>query len=239
MRGVQGPARAEVVAHRGASAYAPENTVAAFDLALAQGADVLELDVRPAADGHLVLVHDPTLERIAGDPRAVAGLSRAALAQLDAVTRPVGFEEFLERYGPESRLLIDLKDPVPEWEEHVVEAIERHALDGRVVVQSFDHEALQRVRAAAPRLPLAPVVPRDEDPLAALDAAAELGGGIAIRYDAVDAEVVSAVRAAGVVLRAWTVDDPVEMRRLLDLGVDAIVTNAPDVAVAAVRPRAA
>src|SRR5215210_464846 len=78
---------AEVVAHRGASAYAPENTFAAFDLALAQGADVLELDVRPAADGHLVLVHDPTLERIAGDPRAVAGLSRGALETLDELER--------------------------------------------------------------------------------------------------------------------------------------------------------
>jgi glycerophosphoryl diester phosphodiesterase len=92
-----------VVAHRGASAYAPENTFAAFDLALAQGADVLELDVRPAADGHLVLVHDPTLERIAGDPRAVAALSRAALETLDELVRPASFDAFLDRYAGASR----------------------------------------------------------------------------------------------------------------------------------------
>ncbi len=91
------------------------------------------------------------------------------------------------------------------------------------------------MRAAAPWLPLAPLVPRDGAPLAALDMAAELGGGIGIRYDSVDAEVARAVREAGVVLRAWTVDDPEEMRRLLALGVDAIVTNAPDVALDAVR----
>jgi glycerophosphoryl diester phosphodiesterase len=238
MARVQAP-RAEIVAHRGASAYAPENTFAAFDLALAQGADVLELDVRPAADGHLVLVHDPTLERIAGDARAVAGLSRAAIARLSAATRPAAFEEFLERYARTASLLIDLKDPAPLWEEHVVDAIERHRLRGRVAVQSFDHEALRRVRTAAPWLPLAPLVPGDGEPLDVLDAAAELAGGIGIRHDAVDVEVARAVREAGVVLRAWTVDDPVEIRRLLALGVDAIVTNAPDVALAAVRPHAA
>src|SRR3954447_9071914 len=106
----------DVVAHRGASAYAAENSFAAFDLALAQGADVLELDVRAAADDQLVLVHDPTLERIAGDPRAVAALTRAALEGLDAVMRPASFGEFLDRYSATARLLIDLKDPSPEWE---------------------------------------------------------------------------------------------------------------------------
>src|SRR5829696_4681674 len=114
--------RADVVAHRGASAYAPENTFAAFDLALAQGADVLELDVRPAANGHLVLVHDPTLERIAGDPRAVASLSRAALATLDRLVRPEAFDAFLDRYAREARLMIDLKEPSAEWEKRVVDA---------------------------------------------------------------------------------------------------------------------
>lgn len=117
-----------MVAHRGASAYAPENTFAAFDLALAQGADVLELDVRPAADGHLVLVHDPTLERLAGDPRAVAGLSMAALSSLDELIRPEAFDVFLDRYARGCRLLIDLKDPAPEWETRVVDAVQRHRL---------------------------------------------------------------------------------------------------------------
>lgn len=231
--------RAEIVAHRGASAYAPENTIAAFDLALTQGADVLELDVRPAADGHLILVHDPTLERIAGDPRAVAALTRTAIASLDALTRPAGFEEFLERYARVARLLIDLKDTTPEAEEQVIEAIERHRLRGRVVVQSFDHEALRRVREAAPWVPVAPLVHGDDDPLPVLDLAAELAGGIGIRHDAIDAELVHAVRGAGLALRAWTVDDALELERLLHLGVDAVITNAPDVAFAAMRPAAA
>src|SRR3954447_5926385 len=106
----------DVVAHRGASAYATENTFAAFDLALEQGADVLEFDVRAAGDGHLVLVHDPTLERLTGDPRAVSGLTRAALAALDELARPASFDDLLDRYASKARLLIDLKDPSPEWE---------------------------------------------------------------------------------------------------------------------------
>src|SRR3954451_4574005 len=89
----------QVIAHRGASAYAPEHSFAAYDLALVQQADVLELDVRSTADGELVLVHDPTLLRIAGDPRGVEGLTGAAIAELDAATRPPSLEAFLERYA--------------------------------------------------------------------------------------------------------------------------------------------
>jgi glycerophosphoryl diester phosphodiesterase len=230
---------AEVVAHRGASAYAVENTFAAYDLALAQGADVLELDVRCARDGELVLVHDPTLERTAGDPRPVEALTSAALARLDESTRPPGFEAFLERYAGTARLLIDLKDPSPEWEEAVVEAIDRHGLHGRVVVQSFDLDALRRLHATAPWQPFAPLVPREAAPMDVLAAAAPFAEGIGPWHGAVDAALVDAAHAAGLAVRPWTVDDPAEMRRLLALGVDAIVTNAPDVGAAAVRPQAA
>jgi glycerophosphoryl diester phosphodiesterase len=228
-----------VVAHRGASAYAPENTFAAFDLALAQGADVLELDVRPAADGHLVLVHDPTLERIAGDPRAVAALSRAALETLDELVRPASFDAFLDRYAGAVPLLIDLKDPAPEWETRVVDAVARHGIEERAVVQSFDLQALVRLHAAAPWLALAPLVRGDGAPRAVLDTARSFARGIGIRHDFLDAELVRHVHQAGLAVRAWTVDDPVTMRRLLALGVDAIVTNAPDVALGAVRRDAA
>jgi glycerophosphoryl diester phosphodiesterase len=206
---------------------------------LTQGADVLELDVRPAADGHLVLVHDPTLERIAGDPRAVAGLSRAALETLDELVRPESFDAFLDRYAAETRLLIDLKDPSPEWEARVVEAVVAHGLEERAVVQSFDLEALVRLHDAAPWLPLAPLVPSDVVPREVLGASRGFAQGIGIRHDFLDAGLVREAQEAGLALRAWTVDDPAAMRRLLALGVDAIVTNAPDVAVAAVQRDAA
>jgi glycerophosphoryl diester phosphodiesterase len=224
----------DVVAHRGASAYVAEHTFASYDLALAQGADVLELDIRVTADGELVLVHDPTLLRTAGDPRGVEGLTRAAIEGLDASMRPPAFEAFLERYAA-ARLLVDLKDPVPEWEGRVPEAIERHAGRERVVVQSFDLAGLRRLREAAPWLALAPLFPRDAEPAAQLDEAAAFATGIGPWHGAVDRALVEAARERGLAVRPWTVDDPAEMARLLALGVDAIITNAPDVAVAVVR----
>src|SRR3954469_3555179 len=93
------PRMPEVIAHRGASAHAPEHTPAAYDLALAQGADRLELDVRPLADGTLAVVHDRTLARTCGDPRAVGRLAPEDLEALDPRRRPLLLEAVLRRYG--------------------------------------------------------------------------------------------------------------------------------------------
>src|SRR4051794_27631044 len=101
----------EVIAHPRASASAPQHTLWAYDLALAQGADVLELDVRPTADGELVVLHDPTLLRTAGVPGAVGQMTRADLAAVDAGRRPLGLDVVLERYGRATRWLVELKDP--------------------------------------------------------------------------------------------------------------------------------
>jgi glycerophosphoryl diester phosphodiesterase len=182
-----------------------------------------------------VLVHDPTLLRTAGDPRAVEGLTRPAIEALDAATRPPSLEAFLERYAGKSRLLVDLKDPTPDWEGRVIEAIERHELRKRVVVQSFDMSALRRLSQAAPWLTLSALFPRVAAPGDHLDAAAAFASGIGPWHGAVDAALVAAARARGLAVRPWTVDEPAEMRRLLVLGVDAVITNAPDVAVAVVR----
>ena len=225
----------DVVAHRGASAYAPEHTFAAYDLAIEQEADVLELDVRVTADEELMLVHDPTLLRIAGDPRGVEGLTRAAIEELDAATRPPPFEAFLERYGSGSRLLVDLKDPTPDWEGRVVEAIDRHGLRERATVQSFDMPALVRLRRRAPWLTISALFRRELAPADHLEAAAGFASGVGPWHGAVDADLVTAARERGLAVRPWTTDEPAEMRRLLALEVDAIITNAPDLAVAAVR----
>ena len=225
----------EVVAHRGASAYAVENTFAAHDLALEQGADVLELDLRATGDGELVLAHDPTLLRVCGDPRHVGSVDRAAIAGLPRDSRPPGFEDFLARYAARTRLLVDLKDPAPAWERRIPEALERHGLRGRAVVQSFDVAALRRLHEAAPWLPLAVLYGPEDRPRAHLFADAAWAAGVGCWHGHVDAGFVAAARALDLAVRAWTVDDPAEMARLAALGVDAIITNAPDVAVAATR----
>src|SRR3954463_16426091 len=101
----------EVIAHRGASAYAPEHTFAAFALAIELGADRLELDVRPLADGTPVVLHDRTLARTCGDARAVRDLLPADLDALDPATRPPTLAAVLERYAAATRLLVELKEP--------------------------------------------------------------------------------------------------------------------------------
>lgn len=223
----------EIVAHRGASAYAPENTLAAYDLAVAQGADTIELDVRTTADGDLVLVHDVSLLRTAGDSTEVRYLDRRRMRRLEDWLRPPSIEDVLSRYPPNVRFLVDVKDPDPYWELRVVGALERHGLRGRVLVQSFDLAGLSRLHAAAPWLPLAALFRRRDTPRERLDEVARFAQGIGPWHGSVDAELVEAAHARGLAVRPWTVDDPAEVARLVALGVDGVITNAPDVARAA------
>jgi glycerophosphoryl diester phosphodiesterase len=231
----------EVIAHRGASAYAAENTLAAFDLAVDQGADMLEFDIRTTADGELVTVHDATLLRTAGDPRRVDEITAAELREATAsAATPPTLDDVLSRYGADITYLIDLKEPTPAWEARVPEAIERHGLGDRAIVESFDSDSLIRLRAHDPALTLAPLCPKLHAPHDYLDMATELAApAIAAWSGVTDAALVSAMHARGMALRVWTVDDPDEVARLTALGVDGIITNKPDVAAAVMRaPRA-
>jgi glycerophosphoryl diester phosphodiesterase len=226
-------APAEVIAHRGASAYAPENTFAAYDLALAQGADVLELDVRPTADGRLVAIHDPTLLRTAGDPRAVGGVAAEALGALDASVRPPTLDAVLDRYAPATRLFVDLKDPAPAWERDVATAVVARGLESRVVVQSFDEAALRRVRRFAPQVAVSPLL-RLAPSAVRLRGIAAFAAAIGVRRTAIDGALLTAARAVGLGVTVWTADDPDEIERLLAIEVDGVITNAPGVARAVV-----
>jgi len=219
-----------VIAHRGASAYAREHSFAAYDLALEQGAEVLELDVRATADGELVVLHDATLERTARVRRPVAGLTRADLAALHPALRPLALEAVLARYGDSARWLVELKDPAWPWELSVAEAIQRHGLADRTVVQSFDPAALRRLHDAAPWLAVAPLRRRGPATSRTLRAIARYATGIGVWHGMVDRTLVLRAHAAGLAVRAWTVNAPHEMARLVALGVDGVITDCPDVA---------
>ena len=232
-----------MIAHRGASAEAAEHTYRAYDLALAQGADALELDVRPTADGDLVVLHDRTLQRTAGDPRRAAELTRVALAGLEPAVRPLRLHDVLARYGRSTRWLVELKDPCPSWEGRVVAALARHRIGDLAVVQSFDGPALRRMRRAAPWLAVAPLARRRREPgRAFLDRAAEYADGIGVWHRKVDAALVAGAHARGLSVRAFTVNEPADMDRLLALGVDGLITDLPAAArtaCAAIAPAAA
>ncbi len=236
MHGMQATSSAmvEVIAHRGASAYAPEHTFAAYDLALEQGAQMLELDVRATADGELVVVHDATLLRTALVARRVSRMTRGELMALDPLLRPLTLDAVLERYARRVRLLVELKDPTRAWERRVVTAIARHGLAGQTIVQSFDANALCRLRGAAPWLATAPLYRFAPARGARAYAIARSAGGIGVWHGAIDAALVSRAHAAGMVVRAWTVNRAAQIARLMALGVDGIITDAPDIACAAV-----
>jgi glycerophosphoryl diester phosphodiesterase len=222
---------ASVIAHRGASAYRPEHTLDAYDCALAMGADRLELDVRSAADGTLVVLHDATLARTAGDLRPVAGLTSADLLALDPARRPLTLDEVLGRYGADAAYLIEIKDPRPGDAERVAGALARHDLAGRASVQSFDRGVLHRLRAMDPSVPLALLYRESWLPAAVRHDLAEVAGwaaAIAPAAVSVDAALVLAAHRLGLTVQVWTVNDVAEMERLLALGVDALITDVPD-----------
>ena len=218
----------EVIAHRGASAYAAEHTLDAFDLALAQGAHRLELDVRVTADGKLVVLHDETLRRTTGDPRAIAAVALSDLARLDPATRPPTLDAVLARYGGATRWLIELKQPHPSWELSAARAIDRHGLRGRALVQSFDGHALRRIHAAAPEIALAPLWRRAPGPRR-WRATVPWAAAVSVRSTAIDATVMAAARGHGLPVNAWTVNDRAEAERLARLGVAGVITDRPDV----------
>jgi glycerophosphoryl diester phosphodiesterase len=227
-----------VIAHRGASAYALENTAPALELALEQGADVLEVDIRLTADGVPVLLHDETLRRTTGDERPIAAVTRDELARLPDPVRPLLLEDAFEHLGGRARFLLDLKDPRTELVDAVVACVRRARVAEDVRIQAFGRPGLRLVRRAHPTIALAQLYPalmpsafvrRD------LGRAERLVAAIGPHGDTVDAALVQAAHRRGLRVQPWTVNDPAEMDRLVALGVDGLITDAPDLALAATR----
>jgi len=204
------------LAHRGDWSEAPENTVAAFRAAERAGADMIELDIRRTADGAVVVVHDPTLERVWGSPLAVADATLAELAQIGVATLA------------EALACVDLPVMVDFTMADVVEPAlavisEADALE-RVLFSGGNVAGHRRIRALAPAARIALTWTDREPPPAAL--LEEL----VVEYfnppwERVDAVIVDAMHDRGYKVSTWTVDDPREMRRVVDCGVDAVVTN--------------
>jgi glycerophosphoryl diester phosphodiesterase len=218
-----------VIAHRGASAAWPENTVAAFAGARQLGADWVELDVRRTADDRLAVLHDARLAdgrllvevRWADIPESVPSLAAA----LDAC-RGMGVN-------------IEIKnlpvDPDFDPDERLADAVvallaERSAVEP-VLVSSFNLATIDRVRALDADVPTAWLTFDETDVEATIARAVRHGHGALHPYEAhVDRKLVEVAHAAGLVVNTWTVDDPVRIAELVALGVDGVVTNVPDVA---------
>jgi glycerophosphoryl diester phosphodiesterase len=234
-----------VVAHRGASGLAPENTLAAFRLALELGAPAVECDVHLSADGAPVIIHDERVDRTTNGRGEVAALTRAQLQALDAgawfAPRFAGerlptLPEVLETAAGRARVFVELKigggTPLVDAS---LAAIAGSVAE--VAIISFDPEIVRLVAQRRPDLPLGLLISRQHvlqrGPPAILGTAQELGAGfIAPHEAAADGPFIAQAHAAGLPVSVWTVDDPERMQTLAGLGVDAITTNRPDVALA-------
>ena len=242
-----------VFAHRGGAGLAPENTLVAVEIGLSTGADGIELDVRLSRDGVAVLMHDPTLDRTTNGTGPVDQRTADDLAALDAACRferagafpfadqGIGvptLRDVIDRCR-ETSLIIELKSADPRLVRAVVDDIHAAGVVGHVTVGSFQKGALEAVRALDPAIRTGADmddVRNSVEGVAAQPAfetfqVPEVYAGMRI----VTPAFIDRAHGAGVTVMVWTVNHQDDMRRLLDWGVDGLITDRPDIAVPLVR----
>ncbi|MBI3048863.1 MAG: glycerophosphodiester phosphodiesterase [Acidobacteria bacterium] len=243
-----------VFAHRGGCALGPENTLAAFDLGLAAGADGLELDVHLSADGIPVVHHDATLDRTTSGSGPLAARTAAELARIDAGCRftdggtfpfrnqGVGIPtlaEVLRRYS-DVRLIVEMKVNSSEMGEAVARDVRRAGAAERVCAAGYGARSAAAARAALPEM--ASSACHAEVRLAVYRTWAcwpvrgvRYGGYQVPEHNGVlqivSPQFIRYAHEAALKVQVWTVDREDDMRRLLEWGVDGLISNRPDLAV--------
>ncbi len=228
------------LAHRGASRIAPENTLAAFRIALEEGADGFELDVRFSQDGVPVVIHDADLRRTTNGTGRVERKTVAALRALDAGAwfdprfageRIPTLDEVLEAFGDSVCYNIELKAFTSRDLKRVravVERVRRYGLAERVLLSSFNPLALRWAWRLAPEIPRGLLVPTFPFPLRrAWLAFLAPHQARHLPFSMINERAVRWCRRRGYAVVAWTVNAPEEMQRLIRLGVEAIITDEP------------
>ncbi len=230
-----------IFAHRGASAYAPENTLAAFELAMKQNAPAIELDVTLTQDHQVVVFHDSHTERVTGVKGKVNEMTLDAIKKLDAGSyfdpsfegeRIPTLEEVFELVGKKILINIELKnyltpfDPLPQA---VANLVQKWKLENNVLISSFNPIALIRTKSLLPDVPIAMLALSGKSGWLARSRIAELIHYQAIHphYSDINAKFLASHHAKGHLVNAYTVDDAAVMRSLIDLGIDGIITDDP------------
>jgi len=240
-----------VAGHRGGAALWPENSLLAFRSALALGVDALELDLHLTADGEVVVLHDPSLDRTSTGTGAVRDLKLAELAAMRLKTREGAvtaervptFAQVLDLVAPTSvELLPEIKvdtnrQRYDRIEEKVLALIRARGLLPRTIIQAFQVETIRRLRELEPTARTMLLVARGDverdraRPAEAVRRARELGAtDLGMNHRLIDTDVMNAARAAGIRVAAWTVNEEADIRRMVDLGVDMVMSDRPDLA---------
>lgn len=252
--------RIEIHGHRGARAMRPENTIPAFAYAIAQGVDVLELDMAVTKDGVVVVSHDPILHPpVCSGPAPMAAIHDLTLAEVRQWdcgrirnpafphqqtvpgTRMPTLDEVFDlaskgtfKFNIETKIFADhpeLAPPPDEFVRLVLALIRKHRLEARVILQSFDFRTLHEMKKQAPEIKLAALY--SGPPKSFVEITREAGADmISPEYHLVTPEQVRAAHAAGIPVVPWTADTPADWDRLVAAGVDAIITDDPAALIA-------
>ena len=237
-----------IVAHRGASAYAPENTVPAYELAWEMEAEAAELDVQMTGEEGIIVIHDHSTDRTTGHQGIVREMSHAELRALDAGawkgaqwagTQLPFLQEIYDTMPPGRQLFVEIKRSELLAVEKVVEEIEASGRREDTVIIAFVKAICEEAVRLAPDIPVLWLIgaERDEDgnflpiPVERAREAAEAGiAGLNVNINGITQELKDACDAEGITLSVWTVNPPEDIRRMVRLGVYAITTDVPDVA---------
>ncbi len=222
--------RCWIIAHRGASAVAPENTLAAFRLAADLGADGVELDVRATADGQLVVIHDDLVDRTTDGTGAIAALTLAQVHRFDAGRKfgpafvgervPLLSEVFDAARG---RLLVDVEVKAPGIVRSLIDLVREMKMAESVLITSFDLQTISDARALAPEIAAGLLQPAAHPQVAVrLGVAAYLP-----EIGALSADVMTLCRASRLRVIPWTVRTEDQARHALRLGVDGMIADDP------------
>lgn len=223
-----------VMAHRGACAEAPENTMTAFRLAMEQGVDYIELDVRMTKDGVLVVTHDDNLKRVAGVNKNVWDMTYDEIKGLDVGSyydpvyyqeRIPTFEEVLNLTKGKTRLNIELKPSAHDKNlvENVISLIKKYDIEDSCMICCMKYDTLKQVKALAPDIYTTYVMIIAYSNFWDLDAI----DAFSISHDRISKKIIANVKNRGKDIYAWTVNKEDDMNRVLDMGVDGVITDNP------------
>jgi len=225
-----------VVGHRGASGYAPENTMAAFRMAHAQSADMIELDVYMSADGHLVVIHDKDVDRTTDGQGSIETMTVEQIKQLDAGAwlkqefageRVPTLDEVLE--WAKHRIMVNIEIKGAGCEEQIVELVKKHEMTDKVIVSSFHHEYLAKIKKLDPAIATGALFGDPMDLNEIIEACHP--DAINPKYTLVTKEMVTQAHALGLQVNVYTVNDPLSMKQMIKFKVDSIITNFPDMLI--------
>lgn len=217
-----------IVAHRGASAYEPENTVRAVESAIKLGADMVEVDVRLSKDGYVVVIHDETVDRTTDGSGYVEKISLKKLKKLDAGLgeKIPTLEEIVDVIRGKAKLVVEIKKLG--MEKKVVKIFEDKKVVEDVLITSFYHETLRKIKDLNRKIKVGVIFrcyPLNVCQLA-LNVKAE---AIFPEHKYVDFKMVEEAHRKGLSVYVWTVDDPKTAKKFVNMEVDGIVTNKPDI----------